>query len=258
MADLPKMYTEIAAWWPLLSGPHEYVEEAAIYVDYLTKESAAPPRTLLELGSGGGNNASHMKATIPEITLVDMAPEMLAVSRKLNPELEHIEGDMRNVRTGKTFDAVFIHDAISYMSTTEDLAAAIETAFVHTDPGGVALFCPDHTKDNFVPYTDHGGSDGADGRGLRYLEWMWDPDPSDSQYVAEYVYLLKDRDGSVRAMQDHHVGGLFSEAEWVAIIRDTGFTPKVVPFPHPDVQEGAVLFLGIKPPAERGTQNAST
>ena len=75
-------------------------------------------RTLLELGSGGGNNASHLKTRF-DCTLTDISPEMLALSRSLNPECEHLEGDMRTLRLGREFDVVFIHDAISYL-TTED------------------------------------------------------------------------------------------------------------------------------------------
>ena len=72
--------------------------------------------TLLELGSGGGNNASHLKHRF-ECTLTDLSPEMLALSRTLNPECEHIEGDMRTLRLERTFDAVFVHDAIAYITT---------------------------------------------------------------------------------------------------------------------------------------------
>ena len=152
----PLMYSDIARWWPLLSPPEEYEEEATFYVEALRDAAQIPIERVLELGSGGGNNASFMKSHF-SMTLVDLSPEMLTVSEDLNPECEHIEGDMRNVRLDREFDAVFIHDAIVYMASKEDLAAAVETAFVHTRPGGVALFCPDHTKDNFVPTTDHGG-----------------------------------------------------------------------------------------------------
>ena len=96
-------------------------------------------------------------------TLVDASPGMLAVSRALNPECEHLEGDMRTVRLGRTFDRVFVHDAITYMTTEADLRAVLETAYVHCRPGGAALFAPDHLKENFAPSTDCGGHD-ADGR----------------------------------------------------------------------------------------------
>jgi len=35
---------------------------------------------------------------------------MLELSRTINPELEHLVGDMRTIRLGRTFDAVLIHD----------------------------------------------------------------------------------------------------------------------------------------------------
>jgi D-serine deaminase-like pyridoxal phosphate-dependent protein len=56
-----KLYDELAEWWPLLSAPADYAEEAEQYRGLFVEASEAPPRTLLELGSGGGNNASHLK-----------------------------------------------------------------------------------------------------------------------------------------------------------------------------------------------------
>ena len=179
MADqLPRLYRELAEWWPLLSTPSDYAEEAAFYQRTLLDACRRPCETLLELGSGGGNNASHLKARF-RMTLVDPARGMLGVSRGLNPECEHVDGDMRSVRLGRQFDAVFVHDAICYMTSEADVRRAIETAWAHCKPGGGALFCPDHVRENFTEEADHGGHDGPD-RGLRYLEWTWDPDPADS------------------------------------------------------------------------------
>ena len=48
-------------WWPLLSAPAEYEEEASQYADALERHGDRPLSTLLELGSGGGNNAWWMK-----------------------------------------------------------------------------------------------------------------------------------------------------------------------------------------------------
>ena len=236
------MYSEIADWWPLLSRPEEYEEEAAFFTRTLIEVSDEPPRTILELGSGGGNNASHMKADL-EITLVDLSPNMLEVSKRINPECEHIVGDMRTIRLDREFDAVFIHDAIDYMISTGDLAAAVETAFIHTRPGGVALFCPDHIRETFKPSTEHGGSD-ADGRGLRYLQWTWDPDPHDSSCVTDYAYLLRDRDGSVSVLHDRHECGLFGSEEWNAILEGVGFVPSLLPFDHSEVEEEMVVIVG--------------
>ena len=173
---------------------------------------------MLELGSGGGNNASHMKAHFPQMTLTDLSEGMLELSRTINPELEHVQGDMRTLRLGREFDAVFVHDAVVYMTTEADLRAAIETAAVHCRAGGVALFAPDHLRENFAPSTDHGGHDGEDGRGLRYLEWTWDPDPSDDTYTVDFAYLLREPDGTARVEQDRHLEGLFSRETWLRLL----------------------------------------
>jgi len=77
--------------------PEEYAEEAAFYEKALRAGCSCEPATLLELGSGGGNNASHLKRHF-QVTLVDLAPGMLKVSQALNPECEHLQGDMRQVR----------------------------------------------------------------------------------------------------------------------------------------------------------------
>ena len=233
---MPRLYSEFAAWWPLLSAPSEYAEEAAFYQRLLLETCRRPCQSLLELGSGGGNNASYLKARF-RMVLVDRSGGMLEVSRRLNPECEHVEGDMRTVRLGRRFDGVFVHDAIVYMTTEDDLRKAIETAFVHCAPGGAALFVPDHVRETFRPSTDHGGHDG-DGRALRYLEWTWDPDRADTSYLVDYAYLLRESDSSIRVEWDRHIEGLFARGDWLRLLADAGFEPKVVPFDHSKLEPG--------------------
>jgi hypothetical protein len=183
------------------------------------------------------------------MTLVDRAPGMLAVSRALNPECAHAEGDLRNVRLGRAFDAVFVHDAVCYVTSEADLRRAITTAFVHCRPGGGVLFAPDHLRDTFRPSTDHGGEDGPDGRGLRYVEWTWDPDPADTTYTVDYAFLLREADGVVRAVHDRHVEGLFARREWLAWLGEAGFEgARAVPFAHSEVEPGTLeVFLARRP-----------
>jgi SAM-dependent methyltransferase len=221
-----RFYGDLAVWWPLISPPEEYEEEAA-FAATLLRSATVPVREVLELGSGGGHNAVHLKTAFA-MTLVDLSDEMLDVSQRLNPECAHQRGDMRSVRLGRTFDAVFVHDAIDYMTTVDDLAAAVATSYEHCRPGGVAVFLPDHTTETFAPSSDHGGSDGPDGRGVRYLEWTWDPDPEDSWVQTEYAFVLRDADGSVDAVHESHRTGVFAPTTWLRLLSDTGFHPRVV------------------------------
>lgn len=240
-----RLYHDLAPWFPILTAPEDYAEEAEFYRKTIVSACSYHPQTLLELGSGGGNNASHLKAHF-KMTLVDISPDMLNVSKSLNPECEHIQGDMRNIRLGRLFDAVFIHDAITHITTEQDLRSTIETAFVHCKPGGAALFCPDYVRENYRPRTKHGGHDAGE-RSLRYLEWNWDPDPDDTTYITDFAYLIREGN-KVRCEYDRMIMGLFSREVWLRIIAYTGFKARSVTYKQSDTESaGGENFLGIKP-----------
>ena len=71
---------------------------------------------------------------------------MLAVSQAMNPECEHVQGDMRTLDLGRTFDLVLIHDAVMYMTTRDDLRAALATAARHCRFGGGVMVMPDSVQ----------------------------------------------------------------------------------------------------------------
>jgi SAM-dependent methyltransferase len=238
----PRLYDELASWFHLLTAPADYAQEADLYRRLLVEAADGEVRTVLELGSGGGNNASHLKRHF-ELTLVDRSPQMLELSASLNPECRHLEGDMRDVRLGETFDAVFVHDAVAYITTEADLAATVATAAEHTRPGGAVLFVPDYVRERFEPHTGTGGHDG-EGRGLRYLEWVWDPDPGDTTYLSDFAYLLRDETGAVRCEQDRHVCGLFPRATWLELLRAAGIDAQAHVTQDDEEPAGAELFVG--------------
>jgi SAM-dependent methyltransferase len=221
-----KLYDELADWWPVFSDQAEYRREASHFMRVLRKSTGPAPRTLLELGSGGGSSAYYLKSRF-EMTLVDMSPRMLRVSRRLNPECEHVRGDIRRVRLRRHFDAVFVHDAICHMTTEAQLLAAMQTAYEHCRPGGVALFVPDFVRETFVGGADQGGSDSERGS-VRFLQWVFDPDPADTTYVVDFAILIRDRRGRARVEHDRHVLGLFPRRRWLRLLRDVGFKASVV------------------------------
>jgi SAM-dependent methyltransferase len=236
-----KLYSDLAEWWPLLSHPSEYAEEAKRYWNALIGASPSPPRTILELGSGGGNNACHLKR-FATLTLTDLSPGMLSVSRSLNPECEHLCGDMRSIRLDRLFDAIFVHDAIMYMSDEDQLRQSMATAHAHCKPGGVALFIPDVVRETFRSGTDHGGHDDPGSRrALRYLEWTFDPDPSDATFVVDFVLMLRQGAALPRVEFDRHTFGLFPRETWLRLLREVGFSPAMQ-----DHESGQEMFVAMR------------
>jgi SAM-dependent methyltransferase len=224
------MYTDLAEWWPLLSPPADYAEEAVELMPHLVGSSDAGARlTLLELGSGGGSLASHFKNRFA-MTLTDISPQMLAVNRRLNPESEHLLGDMRTLELGRQFDAVLVYDAIMYATEPEDVRATLRTAARHCKRGGMVAVVPDFVRETFQEGSEMGGQDAPDGRGLRYLGWCWDPDPGDHTYEVAYAFLMRHPDGSMQVDSDRHVEGCFATADWLRWFEEAGLQARTVAF----------------------------
>ncbi len=242
-----KLYKELASWFYLLTAPEDYAEEADFYANLLIDRADGPVKHVLELGCGGGNNASHMKK-IFKMTLTDVSPEMLDQSRQLNPECRHVLGDMRSLRLNQTFDAVMVHDAVMYMTSESDLRAAMSTAVVHCRAGGVVLFVPDCVKETYHDYDHHGGHDAEDGRSLRYEEKVRDADPNDSTYLVEMCLNFRDQHGHSWTETDQHTFGLFSKQQWQQWLSEAGIETQIEALPAELTSETPDSFaiLGVK------------
>jgi SAM-dependent methyltransferase len=230
-----RLYGDLAGWWPLISPPGEYAAEAAYLVALLRDTLPVPAGerpTVLDLGSGGGHNAVHLKPHA-DLTLVDLSTEMLAVSAELNPECAHHQGDMRTLRLGATFDAVLVHDAVDYMTSEDDLRQVIETAYAHCRPGGIALFVPDYVADTFTQIDGAGGGRAADGRQASFTEHTWDPDPADTWIQSEYEFRLRAADGHEEVVRETHRLAAFSRADWLRLLAGAGFDPSPGTEPGP-------------------------
>lgn len=229
-----KLYEELAEWWPVFSPPKVFAKQAASYARILQETCA--PRRVLELGCGGGSVAYHLKKHF-QMDLVDLSPEMLKMAARLNPECPVHQGDMRTIRLGSLFDAVFINDAVMYMTTERDLRMAMATAYTHLRPGGAALFVPDCTRETFLERTEYGGGENGPRSG-RYLAWMRDPDPSDTVYDVDFAILLSGKDGT-RCVHDPHTFGVFPRECWLSWLEAEGFRAR-------QVEGKKLMFLGIK------------
>lgn len=242
-----RIYADLVDWYTLLTPPSEYAEEAAWYQARILEHAQREVRTVLELGAGVGANASYLRERF-DMELVDLSEAMLEQCRRLNPGVPTHVGDMRTLRLDRTFDAVFAHDAVSYMLTPEDVRALAGTARAHLAPGGVALLCPDDLRENYEPGTDAGGSDGEDGRGVRYLSWSH-RGPDDTA-ITDYAIMLRAASGTVRVEHDRHVTGALPTSVWLDALREVGLSAQCLAFEHPEVPAGSHhVFVAVAPVA---------
>ena len=226
MNNTCRLYTDLAWLWPMWGDvADEYARYCRHVSGLIELHATHPVGTLLDIGCGGGKNVFNLKGTF-SVTGVDLSPAMLAQARRLNPESTFVLGDMRTFRLDRTFDAVLMDDAISYMTCLADFVAAFRTASAHLDAGGVLVVTPDVTVETFrqnrtvaAPATRKGRPDELD---VVFVENVYDPDPADEQYETTVLYLIRDH-GRLRIETDHWTMGLFSLDTWRRVLRETGF-----------------------------------
>lgn len=236
-----RLYADLACWYTLLTPLEDYAEEAAVFRE-MFREALGPGRhTLLELGAGAGHNAHYLAADF-DLCLVDLSPQMLELAAVSCPSAERLVGDMRSARVGRSFDAVFLHDAVCYMLTEADLRAAFETARAHLAPGGVFLIAPDYVRETFEVGTDVGGNDGL-GRAMRYFEWVWQRPGEQDRYVVDYMVVTRVGEVLPEVHQDRHEEGLFLRETWLRLLSEAGFEVEWRTWRHSEVERELEVFL---------------
>jgi SAM-dependent methyltransferase len=242
-----RLYGDLAWLWPILSPPGDYEEESGTFADVIEREAEIPVRRLLHLTCGGGHVDRWLKERF-DITGVDQSEEMLALARSLNPEVEYVEGDVRAVRLGRLYDAVFIDDGVVYMLTEDDLGRVFETAYVHLREGGVALVYVENDPGTFEQQRTKVTTRTSGDVALITLESQYDPDPSDTTCETTFVYIIR-RGGREEVEVDHHVTGIFPLDVWRRRLRETGFDVRELDFGHSEFPDGHTLpmFACLKP-----------
>lgn len=227
--DQRRLYDDLAWTWRIVSPPGDYVTEAGEFRRLIRAYSHIHARTLLDLGCGGGHNDHWLRRHF-DVTGVDGSCTMLALARRLNPDVTYCLGDMRTVRLGRAFDAVIIADSIAYMLTERDLGRAFATAYAHLRPGGVLVTYVEQVPSRFeqnamsVTVRRHGGIE------IAFIENRYDPDPSDTTFESAFVFLIREG-GRPRVESDRHLSGIFPMRTWLRLLRDAGFVARRVDLP---------------------------
>ena len=220
-----RLYDDLAWLWPFWGGADEYADYCSHVVRLAGAHARIPVRSLLDIGCGGGRNVFNLTHHF-DVAGLDLSPRMIALAKGLNPNCGFFQGDMRTFSLDRTFDAVLVDDAVSYMASVTDLRAAFDAAWRHLNPGGVMIVTPDDTKETFVQNrtvaTPAIGTAKPANLEAVFVENYYDPDPTDDQYEGTMIYLIRE-DGELRVETDRHLLGLFTRDVWRETLTGAGF-----------------------------------
>ncbi len=141
------VFGHYARYYDLLYRDKDYTGEAS-YVDALIRRHRPDAERVLELGCGTGAHAVELARLGYAVHGVDMSTEMLARAEARWAALPEgpsrprgSVGDLRDVRTGETFDVVLaLFHVVSYLPENEDLQAGFDTAAAHLIQRGLFIF----------------------------------------------------------------------------------------------------------------------
>jgi ubiquinone/menaquinone biosynthesis C-methylase UbiE len=198
-------YNDLAWTENLLANPEEYKNEVLYYVDLIKRYSSISPSSLLHLGCGAGGQDTFFKQYF-KVTGVDLSDGMLRIARNRHPEIDYIEGDMKNIHLNQQFDAVVIPDSIDYMVTGDELNQAFTTAALHLKIGGVLLIVA-KTEDSFKNNNFAYNGENKD-VSVTLLENNYINPYKPNTYEATFLYLIR-KCGELSIYTEHQLLGLF-------------------------------------------------
>lgn len=223
MAEQIKLYSNLSWLWRMWGDPAgEYARYNHKVISWITKHSRRKYHTLLDLGCGGGKNVFTLKHHY-QVTGLDLSPEMLSLCHELNPETPTICADMRDFSLENPFDIIYIDDAISYVTSREDLLRVLRCCLKSLAPDGLMVLTPDLFKEDFVqneteifqsiPHQLHPDTE------VTYITNNYDPDPSDDIYECLFLYLIRQR-GILTLEREVHTLGIFERDTWLGVLAE--------------------------------------
>jgi predicted TPR repeat methyltransferase len=142
------VFANYSNYYDLLYRDKDYASESA-YVLGLIREHRSDAHYILDLGCGTGTHAHHLAEMGVSVHGVDRSETMLEQARNrcgtassaVADKLAFSQGDAREVRLGKDFDAVVsLFHVLSYQVRNEDVLNTFATAKAHLRSGGVFVF----------------------------------------------------------------------------------------------------------------------
>ena len=217
------MYNKLSWLWPVINPPEDYINETRYFSGIVKKYSKIKVKTLLHIGCGAGHNDFTLKKFF-KVTGIDISNNMLKLARKLNPECEYINADMRYAKLGKIFDAVAVFDSINYITSEHDLLRTFRTAYRHLKPGGIFLIfverIPETLRQNQIDSFVHTFKN----KEIAVIENLYDRNRKDNIFEVRFVYIIHNKNKTT-VYNECHLNGIFKLNTWKSVLKKADFKP---------------------------------
>ena len=216
-SDNAGLYSKYPELYDVIYGWDGYDKDSDFILEFL-QEQLPDAKTLLDVACGTGLHLVGLKEKFT-IEGVDFEDEILDIAREKHPELSFQQADMRDFDLGKTFDVVICFGlSVGYMTSPEELTAAIGTMGAHVRPGGMLLIEPWLWPERFwVDRYTGGYIEHENGN----IAWMQHAQLDGDLSVFDIHYVFETADGLVH-FQDHETMGLFTDDQYRKAFDDAG------------------------------------
>ncbi|WP_248962793.1 class I SAM-dependent methyltransferase [Sphaerisporangium perillae] len=220
MDELSPIYRNAEIYDALYEGRgRSYEADSQTLVKYI-RERNASASALLDVACGTGRNLRSFADAFEHVEGVDLAEDMLRVAQKRLPGVPLHQGDMKDFRLDRRFDAITcLFSAIGYLDDAGQLNAALRCFGRHLKPGGVLVVEPWYFPDNALSGRVMGDVVTVGGQTISRL----------SHTVVEgrahrmtAHYLVADAESGIRHFTDLHMLSLFSRHEYETAFAEAG------------------------------------
>ena len=136
------MYADMSRFYDRIYSFKDYAAESERVIKWIQDYQQSPGQRLLDVACGTGRHLEFLAKRFDAEGL-DISPELLSFASRRNPGLAFHCADMRDFKLPTRFDAITcLFSSIGYMTTVEDLNAAIANMARHLAPGGVLMVEP--------------------------------------------------------------------------------------------------------------------
>jgi len=149
------VFGKTARYYDKIYAFKDYAGEVRTLVEFISAEIGDRRGRLLDVACGTGAHLEHLHAHF-DVEGLDLSGALLEVARERLPDVPLHRGDMRTFTLQTRFDVITcLFSSIGYMTTGDDLAAAIRRMADHLNADGVLVVEPWFTPDQWMANTTH-------------------------------------------------------------------------------------------------------